>query len=84
MSPYSIYPKLTNLDTNKKYGFILKSPKSVMTESTDNNYGFAYNDINSYPDGYERISLDGGETWTTENNGERDLIFTIYSSGEGE
>ncbi|MDQ8739149.1 discoidin domain-containing protein [Paenibacillus sp. LHD-38] len=84
VSPYSIYPKLENLDTSKKYGIILKSPKSVMTESTNNNYGFAYNDTNSYPDGYERISLDGGETWTTENNGERDLIFTIYSSGEGE
>lgn len=84
VSPYSIYPKLANLDTSKKYGIILRSPKSLMTESTNNNYGFAYNDSNSYSDGYERLSLDGGKTWITENNGERDLIFTIYSSGKEE
>ncbi|GLX66338.1 discoidin domain-containing protein [Paenibacillus glycanilyticus] len=83
VSPYSIYPRLTNLDTTKKYGLILRSPKSAMTESTNNNYGFAYNDANSYADGYERLSLDGGKTWTTENNGKRDLIFTVYTSGNG-
>ncbi|WP_240703138.1 discoidin domain-containing protein [Cohnella luojiensis] len=80
VSPYSIYPMLKNLEAGKKYGLILKSPKSVDTASTDNNYGFAYSDNNTYPDGYEKLSLDGGATWQTENNGQRDLIFTLYSN----
>ncbi|WP_123039204.1 discoidin domain-containing protein [Cohnella candidum] len=79
-SAYSIYPRLTNLDTSKKYGLILKSPSSVMTPTTDNNYGFAYSDGDPYPDGYEKLSLDGGVTWLTENGGRRDLIFTLYSN----
>ncbi|MFC5652722.1 discoidin domain-containing protein [Paenibacillus solisilvae] len=80
VSPYSIYPRLKNLDKSKKYGLILKSPKSADTASTDNNYGFAYSDNDTYADGYERLSLDGGKTWATENNGKRDLIFTVYSN----
>ncbi|MBW7455310.1 discoidin domain-containing protein [Paenibacillus sepulcri] len=83
VSPYSIYPKLDNLDTTRKYGLILKSPKSVNTPSTDNNYGFAYTDDDTYPDGYEKLSLDGGLTWAAENDGKRDLIFTLYSNGKG-
>ena len=82
VSPYSIYPRLKNLDTNKKYAFILKSPQSEDTPSTDNKYGFAYSDANPYPDGYERLSIDGGETWMTESDGNRDLIFTLYTQEE--
>ncbi|MBM7566227.1 discoidin domain-containing protein [Paenibacillus sacheonensis] len=81
VSPYSIYPRLKNLDTTKNYGLILKSPKSADTGSTDNNYGFAYSDSDPYADGYEKLSLDGGKTWTAENGGKRDLIFTVYSNG---
>lgn len=80
VSPYSIYPRLKNLNTDLKYGLILKSPRSAHTASTDNNYGFAYSDEDTYPDGYEKLSLDGGATWQTENYGQRDLVFTIYSN----
>ncbi|WP_309119999.1 discoidin domain-containing protein [Paenibacillus sp.] len=79
VSPYSIYPRLKNLDTNLRYGLVLKSPKSADTGSTDNQYGFAYNDDDSYADGYERLSSDGGNTWITENGGRRDLVFSLYS-----
>ena len=77
VTPYSIYPKLTGLDVNKKYGLILKSPKSEYTESTDNNYGFAYSDDNPYAGGFAKVYLDGGQTWSDEAN--RDLLFTIYT-----
>ncbi|MCJ8010432.1 discoidin domain-containing protein [Paenibacillus sp. KQZ6P-2] len=78
ITPYSIYPKLTGLDVNKKYGLILKSPKSEYTESTDNNYGFAYSDNNPYQEGFAQVSLDGGQTWIAEKN--RDLLFTVYTA----
>ncbi|MFD0619934.1 discoidin domain-containing protein [Paenibacillus sp. GCM10027629] len=78
VSPYSIYPRLKGLDVTKKYGLILKSPKSAYTESTDNNYGFAYRDDNPYANGMARLSLDGGRTWMNED--QRDLLFTIYTA----
>lgn len=74
--PYSIYPRLTGLDTTKKYGLILRSPLTIDDGSTNNKYGFAYNDSNPYAGGFERVSTDGGVSWTTESS--RDLIFTIY------
>ncbi|MFF2093381.1 discoidin domain-containing protein [Paenibacillus sp. NPDC058174] len=77
-TPYAIYPRLTGLDTSKKYGLILRSPGSLEDGSTNNKYGFAYSDSNTYAGGFERLSTDGGLTWTTENAGNRDLIFTIY------
>jgi hypothetical protein len=78
VSPYSIYPKLKGLDVTKKYGLILKSPKSEYTDSTDNNYGFAYSDQNPYANGFARLSLDGGRTWVNED--QRDLLFTLYTA----
>jgi hypothetical protein len=77
-TPYSIYPRLTGLDTTKKYGIILRSPGTLDDGSTDNKYGFLYEDNNLYPGGYERVSSNGGATWITESNGNRDLFFTIY------
>ncbi|OCT10640.1 coagulation factor 5/8 type domain-containing protein [Paenibacillus pectinilyticus] len=77
-TPYAIYPKLTGLDTTQKYGIILRSPASLDDGSTNNKYGFAYNDSNTYTGGVERVSTNGGTTWSTENSGNRDLIFTIY------
>ncbi|WP_219834611.1 S-layer homology domain-containing protein [Paenibacillus sp. R14(2021)] len=78
--PYSIYPRLTGLDTTKKYAIVLRSPNTVDDNSTNNKYGFAYADGNPYPGGFEAVSHDGGVTWSAENNGERDLIFTIYKT----
>ncbi|HEY0827861.1 MAG TPA: hypothetical protein VGE40_07200, partial [Bacilli bacterium] len=77
-TPYSIYPRLTGLDTTKQYGIILRSPATIDDGSTNNKYGFAYSDSNPYANGLERLSTNGGSTWTTENSGNRDLIFTIY------
>lgn len=77
-APYSIYPRLTGLDTTKKYGIILRSPGSLDDGSTNNKFGFAYSDSNPYPGGFERLSTNGGASWSTENNGGRDLIFTVY------
>ncbi|CAK4844801.1 unnamed protein product [Aphanomyces euteiches] len=77
-TPYSIYPRLTGLDITKKYGIILRSPATIDDGSTNNKYGFAYNDSNPYANGFERLSTNGGSTWSTENSGNRDLIFTIY------
>jgi alpha-galactosidase len=77
-SAYSIYPRLTGLDTTKNYGIVLRSPATIDDGSTNNKYGFAYNDSNPYANGFERLSTDGGTTWTTENSGSRDLIFTLY------
>jgi alpha-galactosidase len=78
ITPYSIYPNLKNLDPNKSYGIILRSLNSIDDSSTNNKYGFAYSDQNPYVNGYEKVSSDGGKTWRTESNGNRDLIFTIY------
>jgi len=75
---YSIYPRLTGLDTTKNYAIILRSPATIDDGSTNNKYGFAYSDSNPYANGFERLSTDGGSTWTTENSGNRDLMFTIY------
>lgn len=77
-TPYAIYPRLTGLDTTKKYGLILRSPESLDDSSTNNKYGFAYSDGNPYAGGIERLSTNGGLTWSTESGGNRDLIFTIY------
>ncbi|WP_139993803.1 discoidin domain-containing protein [Paenibacillus paridis] len=77
-TPYSIYPRLSGLDTSKKYGLILRSPESLDDASTSNKYGFAYSDSNPYAGGFERLSTNGGISWTTESSGNRDLIFTIY------
>ncbi|MBB6730703.1 discoidin domain-containing protein [Cohnella sp. CBP 2801] len=77
-TPYSIYPKLTGLDTTKKYAIVLRSPNALDDGSTNNKYGFAYSDDNPYPNGEEKISFDGGATWGAESGGGRDLIFTIY------
>jgi hypothetical protein len=35
-------------------------------------------DSNPYANGFERLSTNGGSTWTTESSGNRDLMFTIY------
>jgi alpha-galactosidase len=78
LTPYSIYPRLSNLDTNAHYAFILRSPNSIDDGSTDNKYGFGYNDSDPYPKGFERLSTDGGITWVTESGGKRDLMFNIY------
>jgi hypothetical protein len=75
---YSIYPKLTGLDTTKNYGIVLRSPATIDDSSTNNKYGFAYSDSNPYANGFERLSTNGGSTWTTESSGNRDLMFTIY------
>ncbi|GGA35856.1 discoidin domain-containing protein [Paenibacillus physcomitrellae] len=77
-APYAVYPRLTGLDTNKQYGFILRSPGTLEDGSTTNKYGFAYSDDNTYAGGYERLSTDGGLTWSTESGGNRDLRFTVY------
>lgn len=77
-SAYSIYPRLTGLDTTKKYGIVLRSPATIDDGSTNNKYGFAYSDSNPYANGFERLSTNGGSTWTTESSGSRDLMFTIY------
>ncbi|MCM3631217.1 discoidin domain-containing protein [Paenibacillus glycanilyticus] len=77
-TPYAVYPRLTGLDATKKYGLILRSPQTLDDNSTNNKYGFAYSDGNPYAGGLERLSTNGGATWTTENGGSRDLIFTIY------
>lgn len=77
-TPYSIYPRLTGLDTTKNYAFILRSPNTLEDSSTNNKFGFAYSDSNPYTDGLEMLSTNGGSTWSSENNGSRDLIFTIY------
>ncbi|OPH60283.1 coagulation factor 5/8 type domain-containing protein [Paenibacillus ferrarius] len=72
-----IYTRLTGLTANGNYGIILRSPSTV--ESAANNYfGMAYSDSNPYANGMERLSIDGGVTWTTENSGNRDLQFTVY------
>jgi hypothetical protein len=75
---YSIYPRLTGLDTTKNYGIVLRSPATIDDSSTNNKYGFAYSDSNPYANGFERLSTNGGSTWTTESSGNRDLMFTIY------
>ncbi|TFE28610.1 discoidin domain-containing protein [Cohnella luojiensis] len=77
-TPYSIYPRLTGLDTTKKYGLIFRSPLTVDDSSTNNKYGFGYSDSNPYAGGFERLSTNGGTSWSTESSGNRDLIFTIY------
>ncbi|MDG0814142.1 discoidin domain-containing protein [Cohnella rhizosphaerae] len=77
-TPYAVYPRLTGLDTTKKYAIIVRSPATIDDASTSNKYGIAYSDSNPYAGGAERLSTNGGATWTTENGGNRDLIFTIY------
>ncbi|CAM4325699.1 hypothetical protein FHS16_000858 [Paenibacillus endophyticus] len=77
-TPYAVYPRLTGLDTTKKYGLVLRSPETLDDSSTSNKYGFAYNDTNPYAGGFARLSTNGGSTWSTESSGNRDLIFTIY------
>ncbi|MFD0693580.1 discoidin domain-containing protein [Paenibacillus sp. GCM10027628] len=78
LTPYSIYPRLSKLDTNAHYAFILRSPNSVDDGSINNKYGFGYHDSDPYSKGFERLSNDGGLTWVTENGGKRDLMFNIY------
>jgi hypothetical protein len=64
--------------TTKNYGIVLRSPATIDDLSTNNKYGFAYSDSNPYANGFERLSTNGGSTWTTESSGNRDLMFTIY------
>jgi hypothetical protein len=78
LTPYSIYPRLSNLDMNAHYAFILRSPNSANDGSINNKYGFGYNDNDPYSKGFARLSTDSGLTWTTENGGKRDLMFNIY------
>ncbi|SDW47288.1 discoidin domain-containing protein [Paenibacillus sp. CF384] len=73
--PYSIYPRLSGLDTAKKYGFILRSPNTLDDGSTDNKYGFGYSS-DVYAGGIAQYSGDGGQTWSPQTD--TDLIFTIY------
>lgn len=77
LSAIPIYTNLTGLTANGNYGIILKSAKTA-DNGTNNCYGFGYNDSNPYANGFERLSTDGGLTWSTENSGARDLKFTVY------
>ncbi|MBB6729849.1 discoidin domain-containing protein [Cohnella sp. CBP 2801] len=77
-APYAVYPRLTGLDTSKRFGLVLRSPGSLEDGSTNNKYGFAYSDSNPYAGGMERLSTNGGVSWSTESGGNRDLMFTLY------
>lgn len=67
--------KLTGLTAGAKYGMVLKSANSP---DTDNCYGFGYSDSNPLANSFERLSTNGGSTWSTESSGNRDLKITIY------
>ncbi len=74
----SIYPHLTGLIPGQQYGFILASPA---TNSLTDAYGWAFNDSTAYPSGVERLSLDAGQTWQTEENAanpDRSMKFITY------
>lgn len=70
-----VYCNLTGLTAGSYYGIIIKSPTSP---NTSNCYGFGYSDSNPLANSFERVSTNGGTTWTTENSGNRDLKITIY------
>lgn len=75
LSRIPIYCKLTGLTAGANYGIVISSP---LSPDTGNCYGFGYNDSNPMPNSFERLSTNGGSTWSTENNGNRDLKITIY------
>lgn len=70
-----IYCNLTGLTAGANYGIVISSP---LSPDTGNCYGFGYNDSNSMNNSFERLSTNGGSTWSTESNGNRDLKITIY------
>ncbi|MCS2155942.1 hypothetical protein MUU48_03165 [Scandinavium sp. H11S7] len=79
---YSVFPRLTGLKTNQRYGVIFSSEGSVAEPSGKNSYATQVGRDNPWPGGVLRTSKDGGKSWQDEP--EYDLLFTLYSAQPGE
>ncbi len=71
-----VFCNLTGLASGSYYGIVFKSPASP---DTGNCYGIGYSDSNPMDSAFERVSSDGGTTWSTENSGAKDLKVTLYA-----
>lgn len=67
-----LYPNLVGLAPGS-YAYILSGPGVSASSSS---YTWAYSDANTYSNGVERYSTDGGASWNTESN--RDMKFISY------
>lgn len=75
---YSLFPRLTGLDTAKRYALIFSSEGSTSQLSGKNSYAIAVSTNNPYPNGELRHSVDHGKSWQTDTG--QDLLFALYSS----
>ncbi|KLV66081.1 hypothetical protein DJ535_15510 [Citrobacter murliniae] len=75
---YSLWPRLTGLDTQKRYGFIFSSQDSAASDAVGtNSYGTLTSNKAHYSGGKLRHSSDGGKNW--QDSPENTLLFTLYS-----
>lgn len=79
---YSVFPRLSGLDTAKRYALILSSEGSRFDPSGKNSYGVLAGKRSSGATGRLLISTDGGKTWQDEP--QHALLLTFYSHPMGE
>jgi hypothetical protein len=75
---YSLYPRLSGLDTTKHYALIFSSEGSASQVTGKNSYGLSVSTNNPYTHGELRHSVDNGKTWQSDIG--QDLSFALYSS----
>lgn len=74
---YSLLPRLTGLDTRKRYGLLLSSEGSHYEPTGKNSYAVLAGKHNPWPAGKLLTSTDGGKNW--QEAPQEDLLFTLYS-----
>lgn len=76
---YSLWPRLTGLDTQKRYGIIFSSQDAAASDAVGtNSYGTLSSDKAHYANGKLRHSTDGGKSW--QDSPSHTLLFTLYRS----
>ncbi|MCS2168706.1 hypothetical protein [Scandinavium manionii] len=78
---YSVFPRLSGLDTAKRYALIFSSEGSRFEPSGKNSYGVLAGKRSSGATGRLLISIDAGKTWQDEP--QHTLLLTFYSHATG-
>lgn len=78
---YSVFPQLTGLERGKEYGLMFSSEGSRYEPSGQNSYEVLTGKDNPWTAGKLLRSTDSGKTWQAEP--EQDLLFTLYTSFQG-
>ncbi|MDN8599150.1 hypothetical protein Q0A17_06980 [Citrobacter sp. S2-9] len=78
---YSVWPRLTGLDINKRYAIIFSSQRSEASDSRGTNSYGTLSSPKAHNEGSKlRRTVDGGVSWQDEPS--HNLLFTVYSAGK--